>query len=32
LTAAQIGYAATDAWASRELYLCFEKLALVAAA
>lgn len=22
----QIGYAATDAWASRELYLCFEQL------
>jgi len=28
LTATQIGYAATDAWASRELYLCFEKLDL----
>jgi ribonuclease D len=26
LSAAQIGYAATDAWASRELYLCFENL------
>lgn len=25
----QIGYAATDAWASRELYLCFEKLGLL---
>lgn len=30
LTATQIGYAATDAWASRELYLCFEKLGLLA--
>jgi hypothetical protein len=29
LTPAQIGYAATDAWASRELYLCFEKLGLI---
>jgi hypothetical protein len=28
LSARQIGYAATDAWASRELYLCFEKLDL----
>lgn len=28
LTAAQIGYAATDAWVSRELYLCFERLGL----
>jgi len=30
LTATQIGYAATDAWASRELYLCFQRLGLVA--
>lgn len=30
LTPAQIGYAATDAWAGRELYLCFEKLGLLA--
>lgn len=29
LTAAQIGYAATDAWVSRELYLCFERLGLI---
>jgi hypothetical protein len=28
LTQAQIGYAATDAWASRELYLRFEELGL----
>jgi hypothetical protein len=28
LTPAQIGYAATDAWASRELYLRFEELGL----
>ncbi len=28
LTTAQIGYAATDAWVSRELYLCFERLGL----
>lgn len=26
LSAAQIEYAATDAWASRELYLCFQRL------
>jgi ribonuclease D len=25
LTPAQIGYAATDAWVSRELYLCFQR-------
>lgn len=30
LSPAQIGYAATDAWAGRELYLCFEKLGLLA--
>ncbi|MDP2831765.1 MAG: 3'-5' exonuclease [Pseudomonadota bacterium] len=30
LTPAQIGYAATDAWAGRELYLCFERLGLLA--
>lgn len=30
LTSTQIGYAATDAWAGRELYLCFERLGLVA--
>jgi hypothetical protein len=30
LSPVQIGYAATDAWASRELYLCFEKLGLLA--
>ncbi len=30
LSAAQIGYAATDAWAGRELYLCFERLGLLA--
>lgn len=29
LNAAQINYAATDAWACRELFLCFEKLGLV---
>jgi len=29
LSATQIGYAATDAWASREVYLCFEKLGLI---
>lgn len=29
LSAAQINYAATDAWACRELYLCFEKLGLL---
>lgn len=29
LTPTQIGYAATDAWASRELYLCFEKMGLL---
>ncbi len=29
LSPSQIGYAATDAWASRELYLCFEKLGLL---
>jgi ribonuclease D len=29
LTPAQIGYAATDAWASRELYLCFEEQGLL---
>jgi ribonuclease D len=29
LTAAQITYAATDAWASRELYLRFETLGLL---
>ncbi len=29
LSPAQITYAATDAWASRELYLCFQKLALL---
>ena len=28
LSAQQITYAATDAWACRELYLCFEKLGL----
>ncbi len=28
LTQTQIGYAATDAWASREVYLCFERLGL----
>jgi len=31
LTAAQIGYAATDAWASRELYLRFQQLGLLTA-
>jgi ribonuclease D len=30
LTPAQIGYAANDAWISRELYLCFENLGLLA--
>jgi len=30
LSAAQINYAATDAWASRELYLCFQRLGLLA--
>lgn len=30
LSAAQIGYAATDAWIGRELYLCFQKLGLLA--
>jgi ribonuclease D len=30
LTPAQIGYAATDAWVSRELYLCFQRLGLTA--
>ena len=29
LSAAQIVYAATDAWACRELYLCYERLGLV---
>ena len=29
LSAAQINYAATDAWACRELYLCFERLGLI---
>ena len=29
LSEQQIAYAATDAWASRELFLCFEKLGLV---
>lgn len=29
LSAAQITYAATDAWACRELYLCFEQLGLL---
>ena len=28
LSAQQITYAATDAWACRELYLCFQKLGL----
>ena len=32
LSPAQIRYAATDAWAGRELYLCFEKLGLLAPA
>ena len=31
LTPAQIGYAANDAWISRELYLCFARLGLLAA-
>jgi ribonuclease D len=30
LSASQIGYAATDAWIGRELYLCFQRLGLVA--
>lgn len=30
LSAAQITYAATDAWACRELYLCYERLGLLA--
>ncbi len=30
LTPAQIGYAANDAWISRELYLCFARLGLLA--
>jgi len=29
LTEQQVAYAATDAWASRELFVCFEKLGLV---
>ncbi len=29
LSAAQIAYAATDAWACRELFLCFEKLGML---
>jgi len=29
LSAAQIVYAATDAWACRELYLCYERIGLV---
>ena len=29
LTSQQITYAATDAWACRELYLCFERLGLI---
>ena len=29
LSAAQISYAATDAWASRELYLCFQRLGMI---
>lgn len=29
LSAAQINYAATDAWACRELYLCFQRLGLL---
>jgi len=31
LSPQQIGYAATDAWACRELYLCFERLGLLGA-
>ena len=31
LSAQQIGYAATDAWACRELYLRFEQLGMLAA-
>ena len=30
LTAAQLGYAASDAWVARELYLCFARLGLLA--
>ena len=30
LSPAQIAYAAMDAWAGRELYLCFERLGLLA--
>jgi ribonuclease D len=30
LSPSQIGYAATDAWVSRELYLCFQRLGLTA--
>jgi ribonuclease D len=30
LSPAQIAYAATDAWACRELYLCFERMGLLA--
>ena len=29
LSAAQIAYAATDAWACRELYICFQRLSMV---
>ena len=29
LSEQQIAYAATDAWASRELFLCFERLGLL---
>ena len=29
LSASQVRYAATDAWAGRELYLCFQKLGVV---
>lgn len=32
LSTAQIGYAATDAWVSRELYLCFQRMGLLAPA
>lgn len=32
LSPQQIAYAATDAWACRELYLCFEKLGMLKAA
>jgi hypothetical protein len=31
LSSTQIGYAATDAWASRELYVCFQQLGLLSA-